>query len=294
MRVLTRIPVTDAMLTSNVSITETAWTAGAYVAGDRRYVSNFDLYEALSSTSDEPTAGAKKDPPTWGLVGKINKFAMFDGKMASKTTNAASVDVTVDVTAAAPIGGVSVLRAQGSTVQVIVTVAGVVVYDQTKPIVDTSGIYDWYTYWFSEVKTFSTVDFLDIPPYWEASIQVIVNSNSDASLSELVIGQLYEIGLTKEGSQIELVSYSSVDTDVFGETTFVPRDFVYNIKYDIQVDSEKLEGVMNLLSGMRDKFAVFYGVEEQTHLTLFGFIKAMNATSETTKSPLQLEIQGAI
>jgi hypothetical protein len=53
------------------------WSAGSYDEGDVVY-KGVELYEALTTTSDDPEDGVDADPATWLALGKVSRWRAFD------------------------------------------------------------------------------------------------------------------------------------------------------------------------------------------------------------------------
>lgn len=117
MKVVTPLEVTtEALNTTNVTESVALWSAGSYSATDQVIFDGY-LYEALSTTSDQPDIGAAKSSPTWSRLGVTNSWRMFRDGQDSPTVNAVSIDV--NVTAIEAINRIAVLGVKGVTVRVV-------------------------------------------------------------------------------------------------------------------------------------------------------------------------------
>ena len=96
MKLLRPVTITDAMLTSS-TVPENdhpAWSAGtAYVTGNRVILaSTHRRYEALAaSTGVNPAT----DPTKWLDLGPTNRWAMFDARVGTASTRAASLQAVL-------------------------------------------------------------------------------------------------------------------------------------------------------------------------------------------------------
>lgn len=102
---------------SNVVESVIDWVAGAYTASDQ-VIFNGYLYEALSSTSDQPDIGAAKSSPTWLKSGITNRWRMFRDGSSVKTINPDLIDVTMTMPLA--VSAIAILQMRGASVQITV------------------------------------------------------------------------------------------------------------------------------------------------------------------------------
>ena len=173
MKIIPPITITPALLTStNVAITETAWTAGTYATGTRRYVDT-DLYEVVASpsTAQSPADGVLANPPTWILVGKINRFKMFDFRIGDATTNSGTIEV--EISPGQIVNAIAAFEVYARTVHVTITdpIDGVV-YSKTIKLLDNSEVLDWYSYFFSPIRRETEFILTDLPSYSTAVLSV--------------------------------------------------------------------------------------------------------------------------
>lgn len=269
MRVVTITPVTEVMLTSDVPIDEVEWTAGTYMLGQQRRV-GLDLYQVLvTSTTDEPTAGAASDPQTWGLLSKVNRWKMFDGSTLDQTTNPDQITVAivpgsiVDTVVFSRLGGGGELR-----VWVEDPYEGTV-YDETVELIDNSNVIDFYTWCFEPFQQRFDVVFSSLPPYGMATINAELTSEN-AAIGEMSIGIMRNSGAAVYGTSVGTVRFGVRRTDAFGRTSFVRRQSVKRANFEVHVPTGQIDRVQRLLDNERDQPAVFIGDERYDSLILLG------------------------
>ena len=291
------IEVTPANLTaSNVSITETAWTAGTYSTGDQRYVGT-DLYEvvAMPSTTDEPTAGAAANPPTWILVGKINRYRMFDFAIGQATTRASSIEVTIDPGQVA--NAVALFELSGAdTVQVEVTdpVEGLV-YDETVTLADYTGINNFYSYFFEPYAVAREASFFDLPNYTDATITITIAGSGDVSVGEVVIGRQRNLGTTLINTSIGIEDFSRKERDEFGVFRIVERRFSKLGNFDVFLENGQVNGALRTLADFRATPTLYVGNVLQPETQILGFYRDFSVLrSGPITSEMSLEIEGIV
>ena len=296
MKLIRPTDVTPSNLTSNVPITETEWTAGTYNTGVQRYVGTA-LYEVVASpsTSDEPTAGALKDPPTWIKVGEINRFKMFSGVLFEQTENPETIEVTIDP--GVVVNAVALFNLSGNTVTVTVDdpVEGEV-YSRTQSLLDNSSVVDWYSYFFEPITLKSDIAFLDLPAYGSATTTVTVDAGeATAKVGELVIGSQRVIGLTNYGTSVGIVDYSIKERDPFGGAIIRERAFSRRVEYEVTVETSKISSVVNILASVRAKPTVYIGEDNESSTIAYGYYRDFGVTFSTPSiSSCTIEVEGLV
>lgn len=297
MRIVTPQPITSSLLTaSNVAITETAWTAGTYTTGTQRYVGT-TLYEVIASpsTADNPTVGVNATPPTWKVVGAINRFKMFDNIISTETTRTGTIAVTIDPDAI--VNAVAFFGLSGNTIQVEMTdpVEGVV-YDQTKSLQDNTLITDWYAYFFEDFYTKTDVVFADLPSYLNATIDVTIDAGAGtAACGEMVMGKIKNLGVSNFGTSVSIQDYSIKTTDDYGNVIIQQRAFTKRADYDVTVETSRVSSVQKALADIRTTPTVFIGEEDKPETVVYGFYKSFNIVISTPSiSDCSIEVEGLI
>ena len=298
MKIIPPIDVTPSNLTSNVSITETEWTAGTYNTGDQRYVDT-TLYEVVAtpSTSDDPTDGVLADPPTWIEVGAINRFKMFD-QIIGDVTEQSSDDIEVTVDAGDDlINGVALFELVGNTVQVTVTdVTDGVVYDETRDLLDDTGIIDWYAYFFNPIVSATEAVFTDLPAYVGADIGITVSAaGNDTAVGEAVLGTIVDLGTTLANFELGTEDFSRKERDDFGRYTIVERRFAKLANYDVLLANNQVNATFRSLANVRAIPVVYVGSEQKTETVVLGFYKDFSILrTGPFVSEMTLEVEGLV
>jgi hypothetical protein len=290
------VPVTSAMVTaSNVTITETLWTAGTYTLGQERYVGT-RLYKVIvSSTTDNPTVGVTLTPPSWQDIGAINRFKMFDQVVNTQTTRTGLIDVSIlpgtiiNALAMFDLNGVS------TTITMTDPVEGVV-FTETKSLQDNTIIIDWYSYFFESITTVSDVVFLGLPAYGSATTRIQVDAGaSTAAIGEVVIGKQRNLGVTNFGTSVSILDYSRKETDEFGNTVVETRPFSKRADFDVTVETGAVAAVQKALADIRTTPTVFIGDEDRAETIVYGFYRGFNIVISTPSiSDCSIEVEGLI
>lgn len=288
--------VTPATLTSsNVPEDEfPAWVAGTYNQGDKRIYLN-RIYEVLATTTtDIPTDGLAKDPPTWLDAGATNRWRMFDESVGSLTEQTGSIAVVV--TPGAVINSLALFNVRGRDAVVELTdpVDGIV-YQKTVQLID-AGVTNWYDWFFSPIPRQTDFVLLDIQAYGTAALSVTVN-NADASaaVGNFVIGRQSTIGAAVYGTSVGIIDYSRKTTDAFGNTTILQRAFSKRAEYDVAVETSQVGLVQRLLASVRSSPVVWIGEKDSEATIVFGYYRDFSINISTPSvSDATITVEGLI
>ena len=297
MKLIPPITVTTSNLTaSNVSITETAWTAGIYTTGVQRYVGT-TIYEvvAIPSTTDEPTAGAIKDPPSWVAVGSINRFKMFDFSIGQATTRASPIEVTI--TPGEIINAVALFELAGATtvqVEMIDPTDGTV-YDETRVLADYTGISDWYAYFFAPYQLDVDAVFLNLPAYVNAAITVTITGTADVSVGECILGRQRIFGSTSINASLGIEDFSRKERDEFGNFQIVERRFAKLGNFDVLLANNEVNAMFRTLADQRARPTLYIGGDDFVETYILGFFRDFTILrSGPVTSELSIEVEGIV
>lgn len=297
MRIVTPQPITPTVLTaSNVTITETIWTAGTYTTGTQRYEGT-TLYEVIASpsTTDQPSVGVALAVPTWKVIGAINRYKMFDNVISTQTSRTGTIVVTV--LPAQVTNAVAFFGLVGNTINVTMTdpIEGSV-YNQTKSLQDNTFITDWYAYFFEGFYQKEDAVFADLPSYTNASITVTIDAGaSTAKCGEMVMGRQQTLGVSNFGTSVSIQDYSIKTTDDFGNVVIQQRGFAKRADYDVTVETPLVSAVQKLLADIRTTPTVFIGEDDKPETVVYGFYKQFNIVISTPSiSDCSIEVEGLV
>ena len=299
MRVIKSITTTDSILVnSNIPEDEyPMWVSGTSYSVANRVIYNHIIYEAILANSSTTTPDL--DETNWLSLGATNRYRMFDTVISNISSRVGGIEFTLSPSQI--VDGVALIAVSATTARVVVTdpVDGVV-YDKTKVLRDTTGIVDYYSYFFSPIgATYndSTVLFDDLPSNRATStITVYINSGSSAvSVGEVVYGKQSVIGRTNYNTAFGITSYSRKDVDEFGTTTVIKRKNSKYCDFDIDIDNSNNAFVYRLFSDIDSVPCVFIGNSNMEEIIVYGFYKDFKATiTYPTVSKCTLRVEGLI
>jgi hypothetical protein len=296
MRIIEPIAINDTILTdSNVPEDDhPEWDASTtYIAGDKVIViSTHRIYEALQATTgDDP---ATDDGTNWLDIGATNRYRAFDGSIEGQTVQASSIQYEFTLTG--NFGGLALLNIIGAEVTVNITDPVDGALDPiTVGLSDTSGVVDWFTYFYSPVIQRREIIFSDLPIYAGAIVTVEITGTGDVALGELALGVNYNLGVSTTGTSLGIEDFSTKRKDDFGRTFILERAFANLVNFEFSFPSETSRRVRRVLSDLRAKPAVYYTESDQIDLggTVYGFPRDFRINLQTpTVAFATLEIEG--
>lgn len=270
MKIVVPQDVNSSNLTSTTVVNDVAdWAAGTYEAEDQAVYGEY-IYEALTTTTDQPDVGAAKETPTWVQLGRSNKWRMFRDGTDSVSSQLGGIDVEIDVTST--ISSVAILGASGTTVTVTLTnsIEGEV-YSEQKSLVDI-GAEDWWEYFFLDYEEGTDLLFAGIPAYTgDLSVTIDSVSGSDsAECGRLIMGLEYEVGITVEDVQSRLQDFSRKERDAFGNLTLVPRRTIRIVDYQFMTEPEFVDSVQRRFRNLAATPALYIGDDDIPETIVFG------------------------
>lgn len=261
------------------------------------YYSN-KIYESLigSNLNKQPDVNLT----SWLDLGASNKTAMFDLQVNTQTT--ATTSLTVVFQPGTSFNSLAFLNIIGSSITVTVkdSPSGTVVYTSTINLDNSSiNIIDWYSYFFEDFDVVTEAVFMNIPPYNNGTVEVIITASTGApvAIGTCVVGTAIELGNTQYGLNYGIRDYSIKETDEFGNTKFVKRAFSKRMSPKLDVENLRLNYVSKALENLRATPTVYIAVDDPTYAgtIVFGFLKDWNIeVSYPSHVMISIEIDGLI
>lgn len=299
MKIIKPITINDTTLASS-NVTEddyATWASGtAYNTGDKVIVlSTHSIYESLidSNTGNDPTTD---DGTNWLRLSATNRWKAFDQKISDPVVNLNSIEYTFDDLPNSATG-ITFFGLSGISVNVTVTdPTDGEVYNKTLSLADTRDLFDWFTYFFEEVTQREEAQFVDLPPYPDASVSVTVaaETGQNAQVGQIIVGFLSDIGVTTYGTSISIEDYSRKETDVFGNFIVVERAFAKLADFSIQFPTQNARKIQRTLAQYRATPIVYIGSDDTSYgTTLYGFYRRFDLTLETPSTSFgAIEVEG--
>jgi len=258
------------------------------------------IYESLAAGNqgNYPPLDVLATIPKWLEVGPTNRWKAFDVKVGSQTSQADTI--TYQITPGEVFDSIAFLNLNAVTAQIVLTdpVEGVV-YNRIIDLISTaitgsSGIYDWYSYFFSSDLKITDVVKFDLPPYLNAVMDITITHTGDmASIGGIVFGVQATLGATQYSPTIGIRDYSVKVQDDFGIWSVTQRAFSKTMSCDILVESVSIANVQDLLALYRSTLLVWVGAESYPSTIIYGFYKDFSITiSYPAFAICSIEVEG--
>lgn len=251
---------------------------GTYTGSNTVTVANSGTYKSLtnSNLNNNPLTS----PTTWVRLGPTNQFAMFDNVVSSVTSGTSDITFVIKSTS---VDSVAVLNAVASKVSCAVadhsyseTHLSNVAYHRTEQLSGTEST-DWYSYFFFDEDTQKTQAlYLQIPQVTDGIITIKITGSGTVSAGSIISGQIKEIGQTQYGVSTGIIDYSRKETDEFGNTSLVVRNYSKRMNAKIFLTNNNLNRVQRLLYSIRATPVLWIGSTDLTFeepLVVMGYYK---------------------
>ncbi|ASP37859.1 hypothetical protein CHH28_03850 [Bacterioplanes sanyensis] len=299
MKIIKPIQIQAASLTSNmVNEAYPGWSQQQWPENSKVIVGN-DIWQANIATTKQP-AITNND---WTRLGSVNRWRMFDGTVGSESSgnrpffSGNGQGIQVQLTPSSVVNGLALFNVFADSVRIeVIDSNDGVVYDKTYSLLDNSGVYDWYSYFFQPIKRKRDLVVLDLPNYGGSAIRIsIAKQGASARCGMLVMGFQHQIGDTLFGMNPGIKDFSTADTNEFGETKFVRRKSAKRLRAPVMVPSSKADYVYNLLDELRSTPVVWIGTERRECSLIYGFYRSLDVAQSNAKfDDLTINIEGLI
>jgi len=252
------------------------------------------VYEALGeSTNSFPP----DNPEDWLDQGATNRWRMFDMEVGSEKQTVSnstdnSVEVLVDLNQ--QVNSVVLLNMDGTTVQVTMRDAdGEAVYNHLQSLMLPTDA-DWWSFFFGERRRTRTLVLTDLPPYRPSTIEMILEGgDEDAAIGKMIVGQGVDIGCARYGTSVGILDFSRKERDPFGNNFVLERRYIDRAEFDIQLLTNQVDAVKELLAEVRATPVVYVGNENYKSTVIFGFYRDFSIILAGPKrSDATMEVEG--
>lgn len=299
MKVIKPLTVTDSVLFSSTALENDypEWNAGTdYALGARTIrLNTHRVYEnilaGVNSGLPEVT------PARWLDIAPTNKWAMFDNKIGTVTT--VPLDLTV-VLKPNSTSGLAAFGLIGKTLQIKMkdVTGGTVVYDKTIQLDGTTidSFYDWF---FEDYQQLSDITITDLPSqYFNPELTFkLATSSGNVSCGTLTTGKVYTLGQSQYGATVGIISYSTKQTDDFGNITITKRQNSKRNNLKLMTEKSMFNRTYSILADLDSVPCVYIGTESLGYepMIVYGFWKDFSIDiAYPTMNLTNIEIEGLI
>jgi hypothetical protein len=282
------IQITDAMLVStDVPETDYAvWAYGTFAVGDRRIMTTgiHKIYECASDHTSTGAGGAPNlnldgSPILWVKVSADNRWKCFDTSNSTQTVKSASAQYVLKP--GQSVSHVSLLNATNVNilrVQLDSDAYGLV-YDRTVFVALILTESSWYAWYFDARGSVSALFLDDIPNYPDGTFTIDIVSGMELAFGVLMLGQGTTIGQGAQyGARVSIQDYSRKETDAFGASIFVQRDYAKRASFNMRLLESEVDLVNEFLAAVRSIPCLWIGASRFTTTFIFGTYESFETT----------------
>jgi hypothetical protein len=148
---------------------------------------------------------------------------------------------------------------------------------------NTRNVFDATTYAFAKFATRPTKVIFDMPPVTDCVITVVLSATQgNTKMGGVVIGNNIYLGALQKEAKNAGVSYSSVTTDAFGNTSLVKRKIVPKLTGTLFLKASLVDSVLDARSLLDAEPALYVGIDSDgdwtNAVTILGVCKQLDIT----------------
>ena len=307
MKILVPLTITDAMMSSSTiaepAAGETAWAAGTnYVVGQRCILTaTHRVYENLigginATSPDQALTGAT---PRWLDYGPTLKWAAFDSVV--NTPSSATTTFT-HVILPGFFNAIAFYGMNGATLTVSIKTApgGTVFYTYSGSLLEPP--IDYYDYYFGTIRGLTKLVLSDILLYANPEVTITVAGTGTVKAGMIAFGDLRPligangVGGTQHGASAEPVTYSYINTDVYGRTSIVRRHSATNMRATVMIPQSEADSALAIVQSVLDIPAAWIATDVTGYdgLNVFGLGSGSLSYNDPSYASLNIMVKGFI
>jgi len=233
----------------------------AYAIGDR--VIETTLHKVYESLTAANTGNAVTDTTHWLEIGATNRWAMFDLLRNAATSVPSSM--TIVLTPGERVNGWAMVGIVAADVTITMTSVGGggTVYTYTEDL-RTRIVADWYDYFFEPFSNRAHEMRIELPPFTDGIITVtLTTTEGNVELGALVIGTAVYIGQAQHSAESDVLNFSTVTRDLFGNATLVQRRNVPRTNQTVWCDKSRVTRMLAVRESLNAAPAVWSAVDDE-------------------------------
>lgn len=127
---------------------------------------------------------------------------------------------------------------------------------------NTRNVYDWWTYFTTQFIPKKSLVLEDLPTgYSGMRVTITFTGSNPMSIGSCIIGDSTFIGRLAHGAELDALNFSTMERDIFGNATLVPRKEVSTLSAKLHVDKTIFENVQAIKADLDARPAVWVGIE---------------------------------
>lgn len=270
----------------------TTYAIGAKVVG------NHKIYESLQASN---TGNALPVPPEtlndwWVEAGVSNRYACFD--LARNTQSIGTSPMVVVITPGERVNSIAVMGMEADSLRIQMHNGAALVYDKSFDL-RLRIVRDAYEYAFKPFGLQPSVVQFDLPPFFSSTITLtLTRTSGDVKLGSILAGTYIYLGATEYNATNDALNFSSIDRDIYGTATLVPRRTLPKTNQTCAIDKLYVTDLLDARTRLNAVPAVWSGLDDQGSsgyfeaLLILGIYKQFSINiSEFSHAKVTLELE---
>jgi len=235
------------------------------------------------------------DPSWWNKRTAINRWAMFDDRNSTVTSNPEEIIAVVSARAITQGMFAGALDASEVLVSMTHPTRGVVYSEKRSLVLPRSGS-SFFGWCFNRLRLRTWFLTLKLPVFANALVTITIRRPGGvAKCGMCMIGPAIDVGLSLMGLSTELKDYSTTTFYPDGSSDTVPRGFSKRMSIDLSVERDRVESIEDDLIKRRQKTLVWLGSTLRGDTMLVGKFSSFRKVIDSyPRSKMALQIEGVL
>ena len=235
------------------------------------------------------------DPAWWNKRTAINRWAMFDDRNSTVTSNPEEIITVISAKAIAQGFFAGALDASEVRISMTHPTRGVV-YSETRRLVLPRSGSSFYGWCFNRLRMRTWFRTLKLPVFANALVTIaILKSGGVPKCGMAMLGPTEDGGGTLMGLSTELKDYSTTTFFPDGSSDTVVRGFSKRMSVDVTVERDRVEALEDYFAKRRQKTLVIFGSTLRGDAMLVGKVSSFRKVIDSyPRSKMALQVEGVL
>jgi len=295
-----KTPGTEPLYWRRLGATEAAYNAGTTYALGATVSNSNRVYESLqaSNTGNATPVLPETQTDWWIDVGPTNKWSMLDASSNTQTVQASPLTVVIAPGARCNTIGVTGLAAQAITISATSVLGGGTIFSPVTQDLTIRQVVDGYSYCFEPFGTRPSVVYFEVPPFSDVIFTITISStNGNVKCGSVIVGNYVYLGQAEYGARGDALNFSTIDRDLYGNATLIPRRSVPKTNQTLVADAIYVNKIRAARTALNAVPALWTGLDNDSSnwfdmLAVMGVYKTFEITaSDFSRATVSLEIE---
>ena len=285
---------TAGLIYSNVPMVEPPYDAAVTYAKDAAVydpATKIVYWSMQAANVGKPLS----DPSWWNKRTAINRWAMFDDRNSTVTSNPEEIIVVISAKAITQGFFAGALDASEVRISMTHPTRGVVYSEKRSLVLPRSGS-SFYGWCFNRLRMRTWFRTLKLPVFANALVTItILKPGGVPKCGMALLGPVEDGGSTLMGLSTELKDYSTTTFFADGSSDTVVRGFSKRMSVDVSVERDRVESLEDYFVKRRQKTLVIFGSTLRGDGMLVGKVSSFRKVIDSyPRSKMALQIEGVL